>query len=152
MEEIVRINCAIHFLKYPVGLQYTPMNDKFGINGPMGGFLNTDQQKRIIVIFDNKILKILQKISDDDEEAKYLTEDINNRPDITREEFDKQIIESNKELIKGQGWDSWYNSEMLIIKSIENNDTVPNKKEEIDVIEKRINKLRKWAKDNNLLK
>ena len=151
MEQIVKINCAIHFLKYPVGLQYTPVDDKFGLNGPMGGFLNPYQQKNIIIIFDNKRLKILQKISDNDEDGKNLAAYINNKPDITREEFDKQIIDFDKDWIKRQGWDSWHNSEMLTIQSIENAKKIPNKEEQINIVKKRIAKLRKWAKKKNYL-
>ena len=87
---------ALHLLKYPVGLQYIPIDQKFGLDKPIGGFLNPWQVEQIKKIFDIKVLKVLQKISDEDELATTLAGEINRRPDITEKEFAKQIEEDDK--------------------------------------------------------
>lgn len=146
MSEIIKINCIAHLLKYPVGLQYTPIEQKYGINGPMGGFLKPFQLERMKNIFDKKTYKILKEISDDDENAVGLTEAINDLPDITREKLDKQILDFDKRLIEQQGWNPWYKFEMQDYEFIKENDPEGCKK-----FMKRIKKLESWAKEKGYI-
>jgi hypothetical protein len=91
LEQVIQILLTVHILKYPVAIQHTPMQDKFGINGPMGTFLDIFQSEQIKEVLDSEELKILQEISDNDEGAKALASWVNSHPDISEDEFKKQI-------------------------------------------------------------
>src|SRR6185312_16192759 len=66
LSEVVEIVATFHLLKYPVGLQATPLEDKFGLNGPVGGFLRPDQLDLLKQILPPEVLVDLQQISDSD--------------------------------------------------------------------------------------
>ena len=146
MKSVVQIMCIVHLLRYPVGLQYTPMDEKFGLNSPAGGFLNPFQQDQIKKILDPKAVKILKEISDKDETAVNLTQEINSRPDITNEEMERQILEWDKFHIRNQGWKSWYTNESKIYNS------AANRPEERARFKKRAVILKSWATQNGFLK
>jgi len=145
-KRVVRTIIALHLLKYPVGLQYTPIAEKFGLNEPVGGFLNSYQAEQIKKIFDDKTLKVLQKISDEDESAIALAEEINRRPDVTEEEFAEQIEENDKWQIEGMGFKNWLRNEKVLIKHLKN--TNP---QEYEYQIKYIKKMKEWAKSKNLV-
>jgi len=145
-KETIKIVVALHLLKYPVGLQYTPIEQKFGLNGPAGGFLNPYQVDQIKKIFDDKTLKILQKISNEDESATALAEEINRRPDITEKEFAKQIEEDDKWQIAEIGFKNWLRNQKVILKSLKTNNQNEYKR-----MLAYIKKMKKWAKLKNLL-
>ncbi len=90
---------VLHILKYPVAYQYTPIDEKFGLNGPVGGFLNPSQVERVKEIFDEKTNALLQKISDADLDAIQLAQWVQSFPDITEEEFEQQSIDQDKQTI-----------------------------------------------------
>lgn len=87
---------TLHILEYPVALQYTPIEQKFGINGPAGIFLEPYQVERIRQFFDKDIMETLQDISDNDPEAKSLAQWVSEQPDISEVEFQTQIEEFEK--------------------------------------------------------
>lgn len=101
---VVRLVVAIHLLKYPVGLQDTPIEQKYGLNGPVGGFLNPWQADQMRALFNEKDRNILQEISDDDEEACILAAAINELPDISEEELEKQMLDFDKYVIENKGF------------------------------------------------
>jgi len=144
-KETIKIVVALHLLKYPVGLQYTPIDQKFGLDKPIGGFLNPWQVEQIKKIFDVKVLKVLQKISDEDESATTLAGEINCRPDITEKEFAKQIEEDDKWQIEKMGFENWIRNQKIILNSLKDNKSEYNKMLEY------IKKMRKWARSKNLL-
>lgn len=96
MIKVVKFVVIIHILKYPVALQYTPLDQKFGLNGPAGGFLEPRQSEAIKQFFDGNILKTLQAISDSDDEAIGMTQWINEQPDIIEEEMEAQVEKFEK--------------------------------------------------------
>lgn len=93
MTGVTKLVLILHILKSPVALQHTPIEQKFGINGPAGGFLEPYQADRIRRFLDKDVMSTLQEISDKDSEAASLAEGINELPDITEEEFHAQMGE-----------------------------------------------------------
>ena len=73
---------------------------------------------------------------------------INNFPDITREEKDKQILNFDKMMIEHQGWDSWCTNEMEALKNLNVKEKEPA---EYKSIMKRIKKLELWAKEKGYI-
>lgn len=96
MEKTVQYVVIVHILKYPVALQHTPCDQKFGLNGPVGLFLEPRQSEEIKQFLDGKILKTLQEISDNDPEALSLVEWVDKQPDISKEELEAQVKEFEK--------------------------------------------------------
>ena len=94
---VVKIVVISHVLKYPIALQYTPLDQKFGLNLPAGGFLEPYQSEAIKEFLDEDVVKTLQTISDSDDTAVTEAKLINAQPDITTEEMQKQVDEFNKE-------------------------------------------------------
>jgi hypothetical protein len=93
MEEVVQFLLTVHILKYPVALQHTPIEQKFGINGPYGGFLDVHQSDQVKKVLPEQELTILQRISDNDSNARTLADWVNSNPDISEEDFKKQLTE-----------------------------------------------------------
>lgn len=90
-EKVIQLLLTIHILKYPVAIQYTPIEQKFEINGPYGCFLDVEQSERIKLVLDQNELIILQQISDNDEDATSLANWVNSHSDISEEEISKQM-------------------------------------------------------------
>jgi len=99
--KVVTFIIIIHVLKYPIALQYTPLDQKFGFNGPIGGFLEPYQSEAIRKFLEKDIVKTLQEISDSDDEATSIAQSINERPDITENEMREQEKELEKTHQKG---------------------------------------------------
>lgn len=147
MQETIEIVTVFHILKYPVGLQYTPMEDKFGINGPAGGFLRPDQVERIKKIISFDLLVDLQEISDKDPEAIAMTTWISEQPDITEEAFSRQLQKEDEDWIERQGYEDWLKNQKRVYSHLKKK----YPKEQQQKVEY-YKKMRKWAKENNLLK
>jgi len=96
LKKVVTFVVIIHVLKYPIALQHIPLYEKFGLNPPVGGFLESYQSDVIKNFLDKDKLKTLQEISDLDEDSISIVRQINERPDISEEE----IREQEKELEK----------------------------------------------------
>jgi len=102
MERVIEVVAMFHVLKYPVGLQETPLGNKFGLNGPMGGFLDLHQVDRIKRIISQDLLADLQDISNHDPNAVSMAAWVNGKPDITPEEFAAQIEKQDQKSIQGR--------------------------------------------------
>jgi len=147
MRGVVEIVTVFHILKYPVGLQETPIEQKFGLNGPAGGFIQPHQVKRIKRLVSKRILEDLQEISDNDSDAMAMTKWVNGRPDITEAEFLAQIEKGDKSSIEMEGFEHWLKNQKKLYKYFEKNK--PGEyKEKLEYFEK----LKLWAKENDHLK
>ena len=106
--KVVRLVTVVHLLKYPVGLQETLIDQKFGLNPLMGGFLNPWQADRLRSLFGSDDLATLQAISDADPEGRKLAEQIASMPDITTEQREQQELRWAQDVIENQGFESWF--------------------------------------------
>lgn len=146
MTRVLKVVVAFHILKYPVGLQHTPIDDKFGLNKPVGGFLQPGQAGRIRKLFDKEIANTLQEISDNDPEAESIAEWVNKKPDITEEEFRAQIEAHDRQMIEMSGFQQWIKNEKKLYKYLQEKSPTECK-EKLEYWEK----MRKWSKDNGFL-
>ena len=143
VQEIVKNISIIHICRYPVGLKYLPLDEKFGLNSPFIGSLNSVQIKRIKDIIPKEEVNYLQEISDKDSGVIELLRWANSFPDITEEEFNQQLLDFDKFLIKNQGFKNWYSQE----KKTPAEDHKAKKR-----FNDRIKLLKKWAIENNYYK
>jgi hypothetical protein len=148
LQKVIRLVMILHILKYPVAYQYTPVNEKFGLNGPIGGFLNPHQVGMVKEIFDEKTNTLLQKISDADPEAIELAQWVQGFPDITEEEFEQQSIDYDKRTIPHYmgGFPKWLESQKQIL-DMYDQQNLPEAKARL---EKHIAIITHWAKEEGL--
>ena len=106
-ESSIELLVTLFILKYPIGFQYTPIDAKFGLKAPIGGFLNPSQVDDIKNILDTSTIELLQRISDSDDWAKRTAKEINDMPDISQDKFAQQVIEQDKFWIKQMGFNQW---------------------------------------------
>ena len=106
--EVVKLIVITHFLKYPVGLQETPLDEKFGLNPPIGGFLNPWQADLLREFIGQSDADLLQSISDLDQNAVEIGREIRAMPDLTEDEWDEHILRQNQFTVENQGYESWY--------------------------------------------
>jgi len=146
VKEVVEVIAIFHLLKYPIGLQETPIEEKFGINGPAGGFLQPFQSENLKKIIQKDALRILQKISDQDPDVQGVLKWIRSFEDITEEELKKQFEESDKLTIEGGGLEQWLKNQEVLLNNLPQNLNIPPAQTE----EKRkyVEKMTRWAKEN----
>ena len=150
--EVVPLVTTAHLLKYPVGLQYTPVEQKFGfLDGPMGGFLNPWQVDRLRSLFDADEIATLQAVSDADPDARALAEEFANMPDITEEELAGQVVRADQSAIENQGFQSWYEGELRVRRQLAIHGVTTDKHEDDQEFQSRVTHLRTWAAERGWL-
>ena len=146
MTVVLSIVVAFHILKYPVALQNTPIDEKFGLNPPAGRFLNPNQVDNIRKIFKKEWIDVLQEISDNDPDAVGMAEWVNNQPDITEAEILKQIEEEQKYMLEMQGYEEWERRQNIWLNGLKD-----RKSSEYNAELEIINKVKEWARKNNMI-
>lgn len=96
MATVVKDIIIMMLLKYPIGMQRLPLWEKFGFNGPVGGFLDETSRPAVLTILDADSKETLQDISDNDPDVQEIVRDISAMRDLTEEELRKQRSEMNK--------------------------------------------------------
>jgi hypothetical protein len=98
MKKIVRGIITMMLLKYPIGMQNLPIRDKFGLDPPVGGFLDEHSRRAVLDILDDKTIKVLLRISNNDSRVKEIVKEILAMPDLNEEQLKKQIEERDRML------------------------------------------------------
>jgi len=101
MKEVVKSAVTMILLKYPLGIQNLPLRDKFGLNLPVGGFLDKTSQQAVLAVLDGDTIRVLQNISNNDPTVKRIISYILAMPDLTEEQLKKQIVKWD-EIMKKQ--------------------------------------------------
>ena len=107
IEEIITILIMLFLLKYPIGMHFTPIDDKFGLNAPIGTFLQPDQAGLIKRVIPDRELRILEEICLNDPSALELAKWVNSQPDLSAEEWERQVREEDKREISEFGFSKW---------------------------------------------
>lgn len=108
LTRVVQIVGIAHILRYPVALQFTPIDEKFGLNGPVGTFLTPWQSESLKAFMPENCREHLQEISDCDQDAVSMAKWVNDRPDLTEDEWEEQIEEQGRRYIEDNGFLSWH--------------------------------------------
>lgn len=102
---------SVHLLLFPIGLHETDIESKFGINGPISGFLNSWQRERLESFFDADTLAVMRDICLNDQDAIQLANWLSDHPDITEEELNSQFVDSDRSEIRHTGWRLWFRNQ-----------------------------------------
>jgi hypothetical protein len=90
MKKVVKGIVTMMLLKYPIGMQNLPLWDKFGLNTPVGNFLDESARAAVLAILDEDVKEFLQNISNNDPTVNEAVRGILAMPDLTEEELRKQ--------------------------------------------------------------
>ncbi|TPE43592.1 hypothetical protein [Pontibacter mangrovi] len=102
--ETVREITIFLALYNPVILVGLPLEDKFGLNGPMSGFYTEHQAEAINSLIPEPYKEYFTQLIKKDEEVIGAVESIISMPDLTKEDFDKQV-QALKGYMGGNGED-----------------------------------------------
>lgn len=94
--EIISIIIILHVLKYPIAIIEYDYSKKFGIDIPSFGGLNSFGIERVKEVLDKKTFETLLNIALEDKKTMRLIKEIENMPNISEEEVQKQIAIINR--------------------------------------------------------
>ena len=143
-EKIIKIVITLHILKYPISIIEYDWGRKIGIDNPYP-VLEIFEIQRIKDLLPKEHITEIKSIAESDSETKNLFNHINGMPDMSEEEAEVQIINLDKSMIEhGLGFLEWEKQELRLIEKY--NQESKNK------VLKRINLLREWAIENDMIK
>ena len=88
--EVVSSLVALFLIEFPIGMRGLPLERKFGLNSPIGGFLESYQVDTIKLILPPECVKYLEDICKKDRKTQEFIKSIESLPDITDEEIEEQ--------------------------------------------------------------
>lgn len=141
--KVAWIILALHLAKYPVGTIRYDWNLKFGIDVPAFGGLSTPEVDRAEAFLGEEAFESLHELARHDETTVGLMEWIESKPDMTRDDVERQIRRMAMSDIEHQGFEAWEHNERKIYGSLP--DGIP------DEVEQRIRELRDWAQEAGFL-
>lgn len=146
LKEIIIIVITLHLLKYPIGFIKYDWYSKFGIDIPCFGGLSEFQIYQFESILPKEFCRELEKISLNDKQTQALFNWIKEKPDLTDEEQENQIIEFDKSCIEnGEGYIKWKERELETLEKVKD-------KKVRETIQSRIKTIEKWAVENDMMK
>ncbi len=138
-EEVVKVLSILHLIKHPIGVIRYDYSQKFGIDKPAFGGLETFEVDRLETIIEKEIFSTIESIAQADSNVKDVMEWISNLPDVTDEDVTEQIIEFDKSTIERQGLEQWLEMEEKIH---------GDRFQKDEVYRHRVDSLIEWAKEN----
>jgi hypothetical protein len=145
-EKVVVIVSTLHLLKYPIASIEYNWSDKVGDDNPFP-VLESFEIERIKEILPFTYFHEIQSIAKNDPDTKKLMTYIDSLPNLTEEEKEQQIIDTEKLMIEhGQGFIQWEKQklEWLDIDSMG--------EEARAKVLRRTELIKQWAIENNMMK
>lgn len=139
-EEVVKILCILHLIKYPIGVIRFDYSKKFGIDIPAFGGLDEFEVDRLEQIIGQDAFQSIQSIAESDLAVQDMLGWIKSSPDISEEDVQIQMIEQGQSLIKGMGFNDWLNMMQRYVSQMSDY--------ERDLYEQQVKFLRQWATEN----
>ncbi len=88
-QSVIGLTAATLVGKYLIGLQHLPLWDKFGLNLPAGGLLDSGAHW-LEQVMPTDVAELLKGLSDDDPDTQGIVEWVHSLPDLTEEEHQAQ--------------------------------------------------------------
>ncbi len=141
--EISIITTTIFLLRYPIGIIKYNWYKKCGVDNPYP-VLDEYEINIIEKILPNNYINKIIEISRNDKDTQELYGYIDNLPDMTEKDVEEQIINLDKmEIEGGIGFIEWEKKERKRMEQYSEN--------EKKIVNKRIEKIKIWAEENNLM-
>src|SRR5690606_27430024 len=136
---------TLHLLKYPISVIRFDYSKKFGIDIPSFGGLEEYNINRIASILPENYLDDIETIAKEDPTTQETIQEISSFPDMTDEQVEEQIINLEKMSIEnGEGFIKWLENQEKLLKSFGQGESDEKMKTRIEI-------LRQWATENDLL-
>lgn len=143
--DIISIVSTLHLLKYPVSVIRFDYSKKFGIDIPSFGGLEEYNIDKIASILPDQYLEDIERIAKEDPTTQHILEEVSSIPDMTEDQVEEQIINSDKFSIEhGAGFTKWFENQEKLLKLFGQN-------EFSDKMKTRIKLLKIWATENDFL-
>ena len=84
-------------LKYPIGMQELFITEKFGLNGPVGGFFEAHQVTFVTSLVHPDERAFLQRLSGENPDVEQTVEYFRSLPDLTEEEWQRQAKQQRRD-------------------------------------------------------
>jgi hypothetical protein len=113
----------------------------------VGGFLLPFQAERIRELYPKEVLATLQAISDGDSDAVSIAKWVNEKPDLSSEQWQSQMESQDQREIENSGFERWLKNEKLSRSFV--------KKSSPEAYARRVEyvkRMRAWAKEHGFLK
>lgn len=103
--QVVSEIVAIQALYNPIILVGLPVDEKFGLNGPVSGYLNVEQVKLVNALIPQKYRDYFESLVENDKEIQSIVEYFASLPDLTDDDLKKQAKEQREflEQLKKKG-------------------------------------------------
>lgn len=145
--EVAQAVLAVHLMKYPVGLQVTPLSEKFGLNPPGGGFVEPWVRDQFRAFLPTDIRDALQEVSNSDTDALERAAWINDHPAIAEAELADQVERQDREFIEGGGFENWVHFQDSIDEAARGSFTAAEKERRASYRQR----LRSWSEGEGLM-
>jgi hypothetical protein len=143
-EQVIVLILILHLLKYPIGIIEFEWWKKCGIDNPFP-VLGSNEIQRIKKILPKDYVDEIKRIAENDPDTQALFNYILEMPDMTEDERELQVINMDQMMIEhGEGFIAWKKREVELMKDYSNEDRIKTLK--------RIEIIRKWASENNMMK
>lgn len=143
-EQVIVLILVLHLLKYPIGIIEFEWWKKCGIDNPFP-VLGSNEIQRIKKILPKGYVDEIKLIAENDPDTQALFNYILEMPDITEDEREQQIINMDQTMIEhGEGFIAWEKREVELMKDYSHEGRIKTLK--------RIEIIRKWASENNMMK
>jgi hypothetical protein len=92
--EVIEAVVTLMLLKYPIGMQALPLDEKYGLDAPVtGGYFDAMKRNVVTNVLDPETARALQEISDSDPSVASTVAWFQALPDITDEQLEAQSKE-----------------------------------------------------------
>lgn len=105
--QVLEVVLTFILLKYPLGLQVTPLSAKFGLEGPVGGFVEPFVRERFLAHLGSEKAALLQRISNADKDAESTAAHIRSLPDVTPEQWREDMLKDDRYWVQMMGYVGW---------------------------------------------
>ncbi len=102
--EVIEIVVTLMLLKYPIGMQALPLDEKFGLDAPVtGGYFDAVKRTVVTHVLDPETASALQEISDSDASVASTVAWFKAMPDVTDEQLEAQTEELRQQMNGNSG-------------------------------------------------
>ena len=144
-ERVLKVVLTFTLLKYPLGLQITPLSAKFGLGGPAGGFVEPFVRERFLAHLGSEKSALLQRISNADKNAQATAAQIRSLPDLTPEQWREDMLRDDRSWVQMMGYEGWRRT--YDVRPVGDDETDADQRKREAYAES----LRSWAQESGLM-
>ncbi|MEN6576719.1 MAG: hypothetical protein ABFD90_10275 [Phycisphaerales bacterium] len=148
LERVTKLIMILHLTKYPIGVVKYDWHKKFGVDIPMFGGLEPHAVDALMDLIGEDVFTILQSIAEADEDTQRIMQWVQNRPEMTDEDIENQVVKFAKlEIQAGGGFKTglapWLRMRESLYDQVKENLSTEQKEHEHRVLDR----IMQWARE-----